>query len=42
MGLAMQRLAEEDPTFRIHVDEKLARPSSQAWANSIWTFSLTV
>jgi len=33
LGVAIQRLAEEDPTFRVHTDEETGRPSSPAWAS---------
>ena len=28
LGIALQKLAEEDPTFRVHTDEETARRSS--------------
>jgi len=31
MGVALHRLAQEDPSFRVHTDEDPARPSSPAW-----------
>ena len=33
MGMALNRLAQEDPSFRVHTDENPARPSSPAWAS---------
>jgi hypothetical protein len=33
MGLALNRLAAEDPSFRVKTDQEAARPSSRAWAN---------
>ena len=33
MGIALQKLAEEDPTFRVSAVETTARPSSPAWAS---------
>ena len=42
LALALQRLAEEDPTFRVHTDpEIVARPSSPAWASCTSTSSST-
>lgn len=33
LSAAIQRLAEEDPTFQVHTDEETGRRSSLAWAN---------
>ena len=33
MGIALGRLAQEDPSFRVKTDEESARPSSPAWAS---------
>jgi elongation factor G len=33
MGLALHRLAAEDPSFRVKTDEESVRPSSPAWAS---------
>ena len=33
MGIALGRLAQEDPSFRVRTDEEAARPSSPAWAS---------
>ncbi len=37
LGTAIQRLAEEDPTFRVRTTRRPARPSSPAWASSTST-----
>ncbi len=38
LGLSIQKLAEEDPTFKVHQDvRRPARPSSAAWASCTWT-----
>ena len=47
MGIALAKLAEEDPTFKTYTDEETcghqpARPSLQAWASSIWRSLSTV
>jgi elongation factor G len=34
MGMALKKLSDEDPTFRVTSDEETARPSSRAWASS--------
>jgi elongation factor G len=43
LTVALQRLAEEDPTFSVRSDEETGRPSSPAWASftsrSSWTGS---
>lgn len=36
MGIALGRLAQEDPSFRVRTDEESGRPSSPAWASCIW------
>ena len=41
MGMAMQKLAEEDPTFKIHTDEEHCKQLFPAWANCILILSLT-
>jgi hypothetical protein len=33
MGLALAKLAAEDPSFYVSTDEESVRPSSRAWAN---------
>jgi len=33
MGMALAKLAQEDPTFRVHTDPDSARRSSPAWAS---------
>jgi elongation factor G len=33
MGIALGRLAQEDPSFRVHTDGNPGRPSSPAWAS---------
>ncbi len=42
MGIALMKLAEEDPTFRPTPTRRPARPSSPAWASSTWRSSSTV
>lgn len=42
MGIALQKLAEEDPTFRVHTDPETAQTIILAWASCIWTLLLTV
>ena len=42
MGIALQRLAEEDPTFRVHTDRNPARQSFPVWVNFTWKSLLTV
>ncbi len=34
LGIALARLAEEDPTFRVHTDQETPRRSSRGWASS--------
>jgi len=36
MGIALNRLAQEDPSFRVHTTKSPARPSSRAWASCTW------
>ena len=36
LGTAIQRLAEEDPTFRVRTTRRPARPLSPVWASCIW------
>lgn len=42
MGNALQRLAEEDPTFRVHTDPETNQTIIPVWANFIWTSSSIV
>ncbi|STG50658.1 translation elongation factor G [Escherichia coli] len=42
MGLALGRLAKEDPSFRVWTDEESNQTSSRVWANCTSTSSLTV
>jgi hypothetical protein len=43
LGIALQKLAEEDPTFRVSTPtRKPVRPSSPAWASCIWKSSSIV
>ena len=42
MGLALVKLAEEDPTFRTWTDEETGQTLSPAWASSTWRSSSTV
>ena len=37
LGVALPKLAAEDPSFRVSTDPSSARPSSRAWANCIST-----
>ena len=41
MGVALQRLAEEDPTFRVRPMRRPVRPKSPGWASCIWRSSST-
>lgn len=41
MTTALQKLQEEDPTFRAHTDQELDRLSSLEWVNFTLTSSLT-
>jgi elongation factor G len=41
MGLALNRLAQEDPSFRVRPTKNRARPSSVVWASCTWKLSLT-
>ena len=38
MGIALGKLAEEDPTFRCTPMRRVVRPLSLVWANCTWTF----
>jgi len=42
MGLALNRLAAEDPSFRVRTDEESGQQLSPVWASCIWILSLTV
>ena len=37
LGVALSKLAAEDPSFRVSTDPRPARPSSREWASSIST-----
>lgn len=41
LSIAIQKLAEEDPTFSVRQTPRPARPSSAAWASFTLTFLLT-
>jgi len=41
LGIALNKLAEEDPTFKIKIDEDSGKPSSAGWENCILKFFLT-
>ncbi len=41
LGVAIQKLAEEDPTFRVEQNAETVRPSSRAWASCTSTSSWT-
>jgi elongation factor G len=41
MGIALQRLAAEDPSFRVRPTKNRARPSSPVWASCTWKSSWT-
>ena len=41
LAIALQKLSEEDPTFRVHTDPRPARRSSRAWASCTWRSSST-
>jgi elongation factor G len=36
MGIALNRLAQEDPSFRVRPTKNPARPSFRAWASCTW------
>ena len=42
MGLALGRLAQEDPSFRVHTDEESGETIIPVWVSYIWISSLTV
>lgn len=42
MGLALGRLAKEDPSFRVWTDEESNQTIIAVWANCTSTSSLTV
>ena len=42
MGIALQKLAEEDPTFRVHTDPETAQTIISGMGSCIWTLLLTV
>ena len=42
LSAALNKLAKEDPSFRVKGNEETGQTSSLAWANCIWTSSLTV
>lgn len=42
MGIALQKLAEEDPTFRVHTDPETSQTIIPVWASFTWTSLLTV
>ena len=42
MGIALARLAAEDPSFRVRLTMKQLRRLSQVWVNFTSTFSLIV
>ena len=42
MAIALNRLAQEDPSFRVRTDEESGQTIFPVWANSIWKFLLTV
>jgi len=37
LGVALAKLAAEDPSFRVSTDQESDRPSSRAWASSTST-----
>ena len=41
LGVALGKLMQEDPTFRVHTDPDTARRSSRAWASCTWRSSPT-
>ena len=36
LGLSLQRIAAEDPSFMVHTDEETGQTFSPEWENSIW------
>jgi elongation factor G len=41
MGIALSKLAQEDPSFRVHTDEESGQTIIPAWANCTSTSSST-
>jgi elongation factor G len=41
MGIALQRLASEDPSFRVNTDEESGQTIMPAWASCTWKSSST-
>ncbi len=39
MGVALQRLAEEDPTFQVQTNEESGQTEISGWASCIWRSS---
>ena len=42
MGLALNRLAQEDPSFRVKLTKNLVKQLSAVWVSCTWKLSLTV
>ncbi len=42
MGIALAKLAEEDPTFKTYTDEETGQTIIAVWASCTWRSSLTV
>ena len=42
MGVALSKLADEDPTFRVYTDSETAETIIAVWGSSTWTLLLTV
>jgi len=41
LGMAIQKLAQEDPTFRVNTDPETGRRFFREWANCTWKSSWT-
>jgi len=41
MGVALHRLAQEDPSFRVHTDDESGQTIISAWASCTWRSSST-
>jgi len=39
MGLALQRLAKEDPSFRVHTDSESGQTIISGWGSCTWKSS---
>ena len=42
MGIALGKLAQEDPSFRVHTDEESGQTLLKVWVSFTWKLLLTV